>query len=77
MTPTANLRSSAVSRRGGALTVIIVLVALAAAAWQSGILKAIFEGETEVKIEGEDLLIMKESDILGIIDTGAKAAKAA
>lgn len=52
MTPTANLRSSAVSRRGGALTVIIVLVALAAAAWQSGILKAIFEGETEVKIEG-------------------------
>ena len=32
---------------------------------------------TEVKIEGEDLLIMKESDILGIISTGKSAAKAA
>ena len=32
---------------------------------------------TEVKIEGEDLLIMKESDILGIIVADAKAAKAA
>ena len=32
---------------------------------------------TEVKIEGEDLLIMKESDVLGIIQSGAKAAKAA
>jgi len=32
---------------------------------------------TEVKINGKDLLIMKESDILGIIDTGAKAKKAA
>ena len=31
---------------------------------------------TEVKIDGEDLLIMKESDILGII-TDAAAAKAA
>lgn len=31
---------------------------------------------TEVTVEGEELLIMKESDILGII-TGAKAAKAA
>jgi chaperonin GroES len=31
---------------------------------------------TEVKIDGEDLLIMKESDILGVI-TSAKAAKAA
>lgn len=31
---------------------------------------------TEVKIDGEDLLIMKESDILGIID-GAAQAKAA
>lgn len=31
---------------------------------------------TEVKIDGEELLIMKESDILGIM-TGAKAAKAA
>jgi chaperonin GroES len=32
---------------------------------------------TEVKLEGEDLLIMKESDILGIITTGKAAAKAA
>ena len=32
---------------------------------------------TEVKIEGEDLLIMKESDILGIITEGKSAAKAA
>jgi len=31
---------------------------------------------TEVTIEGEELLIMKESDILGIIE-GSKAAKAA
>lgn len=31
---------------------------------------------TEVKIDGEDLLIMKESDILGIVDPSA-AAKAA
>jgi chaperonin GroES len=31
---------------------------------------------TEVKIDGEDLLIMKESDILGVI-TDAKIAKAA
>lgn len=27
---------------------------------------------TEVKIDGEDLLIMKESDVLGIIETKAK-----
>ncbi len=32
---------------------------------------------TEVKIDGEDLLIMKESDILGVIDGGAATAKAA
>ena len=32
---------------------------------------------TEVKIDGEDLIIMKESDILGIIVPGASAAKAA
>ena len=32
---------------------------------------------TEVKLDGEDLLIMKESDILGIIVPGASAAKAA
>ncbi|EKV26289.1 Heat shock protein 60 family co-chaperone GroES [Caenispirillum salinarum AK4] len=31
---------------------------------------------TEVKIDGEDLLIMKESDILGVIEADA-AAKAA
>ncbi|MGE5478036.1 MAG: co-chaperone GroES, partial [Bacteroidales bacterium] len=31
---------------------------------------------TEVRIDGEELLIMKESDILGIIERGA-AAKAA
>jgi chaperonin GroES len=31
---------------------------------------------TEVKIDGEDLLIMKESDILGVISP-SKAAKAA
>ena len=32
---------------------------------------------TEVKLDGEDLLIMKESDIMGIIEGGAKKAKAA
>ncbi|AMN44084.1 co-chaperone GroES [Rhodoplanes sp. Z2-YC6860] len=32
---------------------------------------------TEVKIDGEDLLIMKESDILGIIDDAGKLKKAA
>jgi chaperonin GroES len=32
---------------------------------------------TEVKVDGEDLLIMKESDILGIITVGAAASKAA
>jgi chaperonin GroES len=34
-------------------------------------------GGTEVKIDGEDLLIMKESDIMGIIEPTAAAAKAA
>jgi chaperonin GroES len=29
---------------------------------------------TEVKIDGEDLLIMKESDVMGVIE-GASAAK--
>jgi chaperonin GroES len=29
---------------------------------------------TEVKIDGEDLMIMKESDIMGVIETG-KASK--
>ena len=32
---------------------------------------------TEVRIDGEDLLIMKESDILGIIETTAELKKAA
>ena len=32
---------------------------------------------TEVKIDGEDLIIMKESDILGVVEGAAAAAKAA
>ena len=32
---------------------------------------------TEVKIDGEDFIIMKESDILGVIESSAKAKKAA
>ena len=32
---------------------------------------------TEVKIDGEDLIIMKESDILGIVDGSGSKAKAA
>jgi chaperonin GroES len=32
---------------------------------------------SEAKIDGEDLLIMKESDILGLVDPVAAAAKAA
>jgi chaperonin GroES len=32
---------------------------------------------TEVKLDGEELLIMKESDIMGIVETSATAAKAA
>ena len=32
---------------------------------------------TEVRIDGEDLLIMKESDIMGIIEKPAAARKAA
>ena len=32
---------------------------------------------TEVRIDGEDLIIMKESDILGIIETTAELKKAA
>jgi chaperonin GroES len=32
---------------------------------------------TEVKLDGEDLLIMKESDLLGILDKPAAQAKAA
>lgn len=34
-------------------------------------------GGTEVKIDGEELLIVNESDILGIIEAKAKAKKAA
>lgn len=30
---------------------------------------------TEVKIDGEELLIMKESDLLGIVDAGTKSSK--
>jgi len=32
---------------------------------------------TEVKIDGEDLLIMKESDILGVVETQAQLKQAA
>lgn len=32
---------------------------------------------TEVKIDGEDLLIMKESDVLGIVEATGKLRKAA
>ena len=32
---------------------------------------------TEVKIDGQDLLIMKESDIMGVIEGGAVARKKA
>ena len=32
---------------------------------------------TEVKIDGQDLLIMKESDIMGIVEKSGKASKAA
>jgi chaperonin GroES len=32
---------------------------------------------TEVKVDGEDVVIMKESDILGVIEGGAQKRKAA
>ena len=32
---------------------------------------------TEVKLDGDDLLIMKESDIMGVLEDGAVQAKAA
>jgi chaperonin GroES len=32
---------------------------------------------TEVKIDGEDLLIMKESDIMGVVEGAKKSKKAA
>jgi chaperonin GroES len=32
---------------------------------------------TEVKLDGEEVVIMKESDVMGIIEQGARASKAA
>jgi chaperonin GroES len=32
---------------------------------------------TEIKLDGEDLLIMKESDVMGVIEAEAEARKAA
>lgn len=32
---------------------------------------------TEISIDGEEYLVMKESDIMGILDTSAKSKKAA
>ncbi len=32
---------------------------------------------TEVKLDGDELLIMKESDIMGVLEAGASQAKAA
>jgi chaperonin GroES len=32
---------------------------------------------TEVKLDGEDLIIMKESDLMGIIETSSSARRAA
>ncbi len=34
-------------------------------------------GGTEVKVEGEDLLVMKESDIIGVVEGAHKSKKAA
>jgi chaperonin GroES len=34
-------------------------------------------GGTEVKVEGEDLLVMKESDIIAIVEDAKKSKKAA
>jgi len=34
-------------------------------------------GGTEVKIDGEDLLVLKESDVLGVVEKGASKKKAA
>ena len=30
---------------------------------------------TEIKIDGEDLIIMKEADVMGVVDGGGAAAK--
>ena len=32
---------------------------------------------TEIKLDGEDLLIMKESDVMGVLEAGQAARKAA
>ncbi|MDN2568623.1 co-chaperone GroES [Aquibium sp. A9E412] len=32
---------------------------------------------TEIRLEGEDLLIMKESDVMGVLEAGVAARKAA
>ena len=34
-------------------------------------------GGTEIKIDGEDLLVLKESDVIGIVDKNASVKKAA
>jgi chaperonin GroES len=34
-------------------------------------------GGTEIKIDGEDLLVLKESDIIGIVDKSSSKKKAA
>jgi chaperonin GroES len=34
-------------------------------------------GGTEIKVDGEDMIVLRESDILGIIEGGKKAKKAA
>jgi chaperonin GroES len=34
-------------------------------------------GGTEIKIDGEDLLVLKESDVIGIVDQSASKKKAA
>ena len=34
-------------------------------------------GGTDVKVDGEDLIILRESDILGIVETSKKGKKAA
>jgi chaperonin GroES len=39
--------------------------------------RAVGRSGTEVKIDGEDLLIMKESDILGVLEDSVAKKKAA
>ncbi len=55
MIPTAQLRPVTApdrSRSGGALTVALILIAAAVAVWRSGLLMSVFEGETEVAVDG-------------------------